>query len=334
MEKARYCIRCGGLLEERRIEGKRRLVCQSCGRVHYENPFPTVDVIIERGGGVVLVKRKNPPYGWALPGGFVDYGESLEDAAVREVKEETNLEIEDLRQFHTYSNPARDPRCHTISTVFVGRGKGRMKPSDDAKEVRVFREEEIPSDLAFDHRKILEDYFNEKEAFASSSELKIALYPGSFDPVTNGHLDILKRSLSLFDKIVVAVSDNPLKNFLFSTEERVQMIKEAIDDLESVEVESFRGLLVNYARKKGARFIIRGLRAISDFEYEFQMDLMNRKLNSEIQTVYLMTDAKYSYLSSSIVKEIARFGGCTKGLVPEVVERKLLERFKEGWNAN
>jgi len=110
-------------------------------------------------GGIVLIRRKNPPYGWALPGGFVDYGESLEEAAVREAKEETNLDIKDLKQFHTYSNPKRDPRCHTISTVFIGNGEGRLKASDDANEVRIFKKEEIPCDLAFDHKKILEDYF-------------------------------------------------------------------------------------------------------------------------------------------------------------------------------
>lgn len=157
---------------------------------------------------------------------------------------------------------------------------------------------------------------------------KIALYPGSFDPITNGHLDIIKRSLSLFDKIIIAVNDNPLKDFLFTIEERVEMIKDVLDDVPNIEVENFRGLLVHYAKKKGAHFIIRGLRAVSDFEYEFQMDLMNRKLNPHIETVYLMTDQRYSYLSSSIVKEIAKLDGCTKDLVPELVRKKLSEKFK------
>ncbi len=158
---------------------------------------------------------------------------------------------------------------------------------------------------------------------------KIALYPGSFDPITNGHLDIIKRSLCLFDKVIIAVNNNHLKNFLFTAEERVEMIKGVLNCFPDVEVESFQGLLVHYAKGKGARFLIRGLRALSDFEYEFQMDLMNRKLNPQIETVYLMTDQRYSYLSSSIVKEIAQLGGCTKNLVPSLVEKKLLEKFKD-----
>jgi len=324
MEKAKYCIRCGGLLKKIEIEGRARLTCQKCGRVHYQNPLPTVDMIIEKEGGIVLIRRKNSPYGWALPGGFVDYGESLEDAAIREAKEETNLDIKDLKQFHTYSNPQRDPRCHTISTVFIGNGEGRLKASDDARGVRVFKKEEIPSELAFDHKRILEDYFKTSQQHF----FRIALYPGSFDPITNGHLDIIKRSFSLFNKIIIAVNDNPLKDFLFTAEQRVEMIKKVLNDFPGIEVESFRGLLVHYAKKKEARFIIRGLRAVSDFEYEFQMDLMNRKLNPHIETVYLMTDQKYSYLSSSVVKEIARLDGCTKDLVPDLVGKKLVEKFK------
>jgi len=164
--------------------------------------------------------------------------------------------------------------------------------------------------------------------------VRIALYPGSFDPITNGHLDVIKRSLSLFDKIIIAVNENPLKDFLFTAEERVEMIKRVLNDFPEIEVESFRGLLVHYAKKKGARFIIRGLRAVSDFEYEFQMDLMNRKLNPQIETVYLMTDQRYSYLSSSVVKEIAKLGGCTRDLVPDLVGKRLSEKFEEEWNAN
>jgi len=125
----------------------------------YKNPIPTVDIIIEMEGGIVLIKRKNPPYGWALPGGFVDYGESLEEAAIREAKEETGLEIVELRQFHTYSAPDRDPRHHTISTVFTGKGRGVLKGSDDAVEAKIFTEDNLPDDIAFDHRKILDDYF-------------------------------------------------------------------------------------------------------------------------------------------------------------------------------
>jgi len=156
---------------------------------------------------------------------------------------------------------------------------------------------------------------------------KIAIYPGSFDPITNGHLDIIKRARSLFNKVIIAVNNNPLKTFLFTAQERVEMIKELFNVSEGIEVESFQGLLVQYAKKKGARFIIRGLRALSDFEYEFQMDLMNRKLNPGIQTIYLMTNQRYSYLSSGIIKEIVRLGGSAEGLIPDLVEKKLLEKF-------
>jgi len=129
----------------------------------YKNPIPTVDIIIEMEGGIVLIKRKNPPYGWALPGGFVEYGESLEDAAIREAKEETGLDVVELRQFHTYSAPDRDPRHHTISTVFTGKGRGVLKGSDDAVEAKIFTEDNLPDEIAFDHRKILDDYFTASE---------------------------------------------------------------------------------------------------------------------------------------------------------------------------
>jgi len=134
----------------------------------YKNPFPTVDIIIEiktKDGreGVVLIERKNPPYGWALPGGYVDYGESLEEAAVREAKEETSLEIELHHQLHTYSDPQRDPRQHTISTVYIARGLGQPKARDDAKNIGVFTEKDICFPLTFDHDKILKDYFNYKK---------------------------------------------------------------------------------------------------------------------------------------------------------------------------
>lgn len=125
-------------------------------------PVPTVDIIIEFGGGIVLVKRKNPPYGWAIPGGFLDYGESLEQAAVREAKEETNLDITNLRQFHTYSAPDRDPRHHTVTTVYIAKGKGVLKAASDAKEAKVSRETELPSDFAFDHKEIINDYLKKK----------------------------------------------------------------------------------------------------------------------------------------------------------------------------
>ena len=126
------------------------------------NPFPTVDIIIEMPDGIVLIKRKNPPHGWAIPGGFVDYGESLEQAAVREAKEETSLDVELTRQFHTYSDPKRDPRFHTISTVFIAKGGGAPKAADDASEIAVFRKDSLPSPLCFDHARILEDYFGSR----------------------------------------------------------------------------------------------------------------------------------------------------------------------------
>jgi len=145
---------------------KKKILCPQCGaEVHlYSNPVPTIDVIIEVGGeggekGVVLIYRKNDPKAWALPGGFVDYGETLEQAAVREAREETGLEIEAAEQFHTYSDPRRDPRRHTISTVFIAKAKGRPRPGDDAERVGVFTTESLPPSLAFDHKKILEDYF-------------------------------------------------------------------------------------------------------------------------------------------------------------------------------
>ena len=128
----------------------------------YQNPIPTVDIIIEiKSKGIVLIKRKNPPYGWAIPGGFVDYGESLEKAAVREAKEETNLNVTLIRQFYTYSDPKRDPRHHSISTVYIAKGKGILKAKDDAVEIGVFTQSNLPDEIAFDHRSILHDYFKQ-----------------------------------------------------------------------------------------------------------------------------------------------------------------------------
>lgn len=128
----------------------------------YKNPIPTVDIIIEfEDKGIILIKRKKPPYGWAIPGGFVEYGESLEQTAIREAKEETSLNVELIRQFHTYSDPQRDPRCHTITTVYIARAiNGTPKASDDAEEIGIFTQENLPSNLAFDHAKILKDYFS------------------------------------------------------------------------------------------------------------------------------------------------------------------------------
>ncbi|MBW1800163.1 MAG: NUDIX hydrolase [Deltaproteobacteria bacterium] len=140
---------------------KEHLSCPQCGRMitRYRNPFPTVDIIIEIGDGIVLIKRKNPPFGWALPGGFVDYGESLETAAVREAKEETSLDVHLISQLGAYSDPERDPRQHTITVVFIARAKGRPEAADDAVEIGVFNHDNLPEALAFDHGKILRDYF-------------------------------------------------------------------------------------------------------------------------------------------------------------------------------
>jgi ADP-ribose pyrophosphatase YjhB (NUDIX family) len=140
---------------------KESLVCPHCGGVveKYRNPIPTIDIIIETPGGIVLIKRRNPPLGWAIPGGFVDYGESLEEAAVREAREETSLDVVLMSQFGAYSAPDRDPRHHTITVVFLAKGQGVPRAADDALEIGVFRETEIPRELAFDHGKILADYF-------------------------------------------------------------------------------------------------------------------------------------------------------------------------------
>ena len=126
----------------------------------YKNPIPTVDIIIEIDDKIVLIERKNEPFGWALPGGFVDYGESLEDAAVREASEETNLDVELIKQLHTYSDPSRDKRMHTISTVFIAKGTGTLEAKDDAKDAKLFTKETLPSPLCFDHERILQDYFS------------------------------------------------------------------------------------------------------------------------------------------------------------------------------
>ncbi len=156
---------------------------------------------------------------------------------------------------------------------------------------------------------------------------RIAVYPGSFDPVTNGHLDIIERGLVLFDKIVVAILHNPAKQYLFSVEERRELLLASLNHNPSVEVESHDGLLVDYAQKKGASAILRGMRAVSDFEYEFQMALMNRKLNRDIQTVFLMTGLRWIFTSSSIIKQAACFGGDVSDMVPPLVNERLKERF-------
>jgi pantetheine-phosphate adenylyltransferase len=156
-----------------------------------------------------------------------------------------------------------------------------------------------------------------------------AIVPGSFDPITNGHVDIIERASHLFDNVTVAVAINSTKSPLFTLEERVEMTREVCSHLSNVTVGTFEGLLVEYAVHRGATAIVKGLRAVSDFEYELQMALMNRRLYPGVETVFMMTGAEYSYLSSSIVKEISRLGGSIEGLVPEIVEKRLRRKIGE-----
>jgi len=156
---------------------------------------------------------------------------------------------------------------------------------------------------------------------------RVAIYPGTFDPITNGHLSVINRALKIFDKLVVAILNNPAKMPLFTLEERIYMIKEAVQNGANIEVDTFDGLLVDYVIQKGTNVIVRGLRALSDFEYEFQTALMNRKLNREVQSIFLMTDYKWFYTSSTIIKEAASFNGDVSGLVPKVVNQKLKQKF-------
>ena len=156
-----------------------------------------------------------------------------------------------------------------------------------------------------------------------------AIYPGSFDPLTFGHIDIVERSARLFDRVVMAIITNPQKSPLFTVEERKQIIREIVTPrFPNVEVDVFHGLLVDYAMLKKAQVIVRGIRAVTDYEYEFQMALMNRRLQPQIETVFMMPAENYSYLSSRLVKEIAELGGSVEGLVPELVQKRLNERFK------
>ncbi len=157
-----------------------------------------------------------------------------------------------------------------------------------------------------------------------------AIYPGTFDPITNGHLDIIERASDLFEKIIVTIAPNSDKKPIFSEKERMDMIRRVTDHLENVEVDSFNGLLVRYASGKNANIIIRGLRAISDFEYEFQMSLTNKKLAPEINTIFMMPNEKYTYLNSSLVRELASFNANVKEFVPDYVFNKLKEKFKSG----
>jgi len=158
--------------------------------------------------------------------------------------------------------------------------------------------------------------------------MRTAIYPGTFDPITNGHLDITIRASALFDKVIVAVAENPQKKPLFSKTERRDLVSKSVKDIENVEVTDFDGLLVDYAKSVNACAIIRGLRAVSDFEFEFQMALMNRKLCPELETVYLMPSEKYTYINSTIVKEIARLGGKIDCFLPEAVVPYLKEKLK------
>ncbi len=156
---------------------------------------------------------------------------------------------------------------------------------------------------------------------------KTAVYPGSFDPITYGHLDILDRGLLIFDRIIIAIAKNIQKEALFSVEERAEMIREVVKGKKNVIVDSFDGLLVDYLKKVKANVVIRGLRAMSDFEYEFQMASINRTLNPEIDTIFMMTSKDYFFVSSRTVKEVASFGGSVRDFVPPIVEKKLKEKF-------
>jgi pantetheine-phosphate adenylyltransferase len=155
----------------------------------------------------------------------------------------------------------------------------------------------------------------------------VAVYPGTFDPVTNGHINVMERSLRLFDRVYVGVFDNVSKSVLFSNQERIDMIRQVTAHLLGLEVETFHALLVDYAKARGACAIIRGLRAVSDFDYEFQMTLMNRKLDSETETVFMMPSEEYVYVSSRLIKEVVGLGGRVTGLVPDVVEATLMQRL-------
>jgi pantetheine-phosphate adenylyltransferase len=159
--------------------------------------------------------------------------------------------------------------------------------------------------------------------------MRLAIYPGTFDPITNGHLDLLTRALKLFDRIVVSVARNPAKSPLFTEQERISLVRSVVGTNPRVRVEAFEGLLVDYAQAKKAAAVVRGLRAISDFEYELQMALMNRKLNTSVETVFLMPNEKYTYLNSSIVREIACFGGDVRSFVPAVVHRALQQKIRQ-----
>lgn len=158
--------------------------------------------------------------------------------------------------------------------------------------------------------------------------MRICVYPGSFDPITNGHLDIINRTVRICDKLIIAVLSNVNKDCTFSIDERVKQIRHVLKDRPEIEIDSFSGLLTEYMKKKGANIIIRGLRAVSDFEYELQMALLNKNMNPDIETLFMMTNIKYSFLSSSAIKEIARHGGDVSDLVPDYISKQLSKKFK------
>jgi len=158
--------------------------------------------------------------------------------------------------------------------------------------------------------------------------LRIAVYPGSFDPITNGHLDIIKRASKIYDRVIVGVLDNINKKPVFTSQERMEMIKTVTADIENVDCDIFSGLLVDFAKQKNASVIVKGLRTVADFEYEFQMALLNKVLNPEFETVFLMTDSKYSYISSSMVKEVAKYKGALEGLIPGDILNTVKEKYK------
>lgn len=162
--------------------------------------------------------------------------------------------------------------------------------------------------------------------------MRIGICPGSFDPVTNGHIDIFERGSKLVDKLIIAVFENPTKHPVFTMEERVEMLKETTKHIPNIEVVCFDGLLNEYAREHGVSVIIRGLRAFSDFEYEFQRALLMKKIEPEVETVFIMTNAQYSYLSSTAIRELSCFGGKLDGMVPEYVIKKLKEKFSDKYN--
>lgn len=158
---------------------------------------------------------------------------------------------------------------------------------------------------------------------------KIAIYPGTFDPITNGHIDLIQRTLKIFDEAIIAVASSQKKQPLFTVEERLELIKQSVKGLKGARAEAFDSLLVDYAKSRKSIAIIRGLRAVSDFEYELQMALMNRRLNADIEIVFMMPSEEYTFLTSTMVKEVASFGGAVKGLVPDAVEKALKDKFKK-----